>query len=230
MPSLQWNRHWAADLERFRQDRPSALDYGAQWGDPDITGLKYWLQQLRLGGRVPGDLARVVTAYIRPYVHERATVLEIGAGGGRWTKYLLAAEHIIAVDLNPEFFPLLQERFRDCAAKLEFYHTRGYELAGVAGGSVDFVFSFGTFVHIEPEGIDAYLGEIERVLRPGAAAAILYADKTKRRGRKIATFSNMNAALMAELVAKHEFDWIAHDTRLLNHSNIAVLRRAGGGG
>ena len=60
----------------------------------------------------------------------------------------------------------LLERFPDDAAKLEFMETPGYELPGVEDESIDFVYSFGAFVHIDPEGIDAYLGETGAAFAP----------------------------------------------------------------
>jgi hypothetical protein len=47
----------------------------------------------------------------------------------------------------------LKERFAPYISKFRFYQTRDYELEGVESASIDFVFTFGTFVHIDPEGI-----------------------------------------------------------------------------
>jgi SAM-dependent methyltransferase len=229
VPTTTWNKRWGADLGRFRERRPDR-HYGDQWGDPSVGGFRYLLRKLRYGKRVPGDLSKVVQRYVRPYVGRDTVALEIGAGGGRWTRYLLDAREIVVVELNDEFFPYLEQRFRDAARKLCFYRTSGYELHGVDSDSVDFVFSFGTFVHIDPDGIEEYLGEIRRVMRPGAVATIQYADRTKRFFRELdrpgyGGFSDMSAEKMEALLSRRGFELVAHDRSLLNHSNVAVLRK-----
>ena len=92
-------------------------------------------------------------------------------------------------------------------------------------GTVDYVFTFGTFVHIDPEGINAYLGEIQRVLTQGGVAVIHYSDKSKRKARSIHAFSDMNAEAMEQFAATHGLTLIDHNRTLLNHSNILVVQK-----
>jgi SAM-dependent methyltransferase len=227
VPTSTWNKRWGTDLNRY-VDRHVPRHYGDQWGDPSVTGLRYAWRKLRMGNRLPGNLAKVRKRVLEPYVEEDTVALEIGPGGGRWTRYLLRAREVIVVELNSEFFPYLEERFPESKEKLRFYQTSGYELDGIESRSVDFVFSFGTFVHIDPDGIDAYLGEIRRVLRPGGTATIHYGDRTKKffagRPPGYAGFSDMNAAKMEELLSRHELEVVAHDRTSLNHSNVVVFR------
>lgn len=219
MPSLEWNRWWARDLGQFREKHPGAT-YGIQWGDPEVRGWRYVLQRLLHPSYGPGPLYKVVDRYVRPYVEPSSTVVEIGPGGGRWTRYLLRANRIICVDINPEFFEALKTTFP--TASLEFYQPRGCELDGIAEDSVDFVFTFGTFVHIEPKDIAEYLVDIRRVLKPGGVAVVQYADKTKPAARRVPAFSDMTAEKM---FAMAPMPIIIHDTLLLKHSNIAVFRK-----
>jgi cyclopropane fatty-acyl-phospholipid synthase-like methyltransferase len=227
VPTTTWNRRWSNDLTRFRT-RGRTPHYGDRWGDPSVSGLRYFWRKVRWGHRIPGNLAKVRKRYLERYVTPETVALEIGAGGGRWTKYLVRAREVIVVELNDEFFSYLEERFRDAPATLRFYKTGGYEMGAVDDESVDFVFSFGTFVHITPEGIDEYLGEIRRVLRRGGLASIQYADRSKRYFRRrsgYGGFSAMNATKMEALVARRAFEIVEHDRRTLNHSNVVVLRK-----
>ena len=223
MPSLDWNRKWGSDVSRhLRRGAPS--HYGDEWGDPAASPLRRWLGTLTGKGRFR-SLHLVARRYIVPYVGPDKVCLEIGPGGGRWTQFLVGARELILVDLNPEFFDYLRQRFPAAVPRMRFYETSGYELGGVADASVDFVFSFGTFVHIEPEGIDAYLGELQRVLRPGGIASIQYADKTKWRAARNPNFSNMTPDRMEALAAGRGFRVRAHDTALLLNSSLVVLER-----
>jgi SAM-dependent methyltransferase len=227
MPTTTWNKRWGADLDRHVQRR-AYRHYGDQWGDPSVAGLRYVLRKLRHGRKVPGNLAKVRKRYLEPYVTPGTVALEIGSGGGRWTRYLLEARKVVVVELNPEFFAYLRERFPDDVDRLEFRETPGYELPGVGDESIDFVFSFGTFVHIDPEGIDAYLGEIHRCLRPGGTATIHYGDRSKKffagRPPGYAGFSDMDAQKMESFLDRHGLEVLAHDRTSLNHSNIVVFR------
>ncbi|HET8758886.1 MAG TPA: class I SAM-dependent methyltransferase [Solirubrobacteraceae bacterium] len=231
MPTTDWNERWARDLERFRERRRRGKrggHYGDHWGDPSLSGLRYLLHRLRPGTRSIGNLSKVVRDHLEPYVRPDSVVLEIGAGGGRWTQYLIAARKVVVAELNPAFFGYLRKRFKRHEEKLRFYETSGYELDGIDRESIDFVFSFGTFVHIDPEGIDAYLGEIHRVLRPGGNATLQYADRTKPYFQKRETwdgFSDMNGPRMERLLAARGFTVVEHDESLLKHSNVVVFQR-----
>jgi cyclopropane fatty-acyl-phospholipid synthase-like methyltransferase len=187
------------------------------------------LEKLRRGKLLPGNLSEVVRRYIRPFLNADSVALEIGCGGGRWTQFLLGAREVIAVDLNPEFFDYIEMRFAEHSSKFRFYPTRGYELDGVGDSTVDFVFSFGTLVHIEHDGIALYLEALERVMKPGAIATLQYADKSKRFFRSksrsdASAFSEMDKHRMSELVRTRRFRIVEHDCRLLNHSNIIVIQ------
>ena len=229
VPTTTWNKRWGADLDRYVQRRVYR-HYGDQWGDPSVTGLRYVLRKLRHGKKVPGNLAKMRRRYLEPYVTPDTVALEIGSGGGRWTHYLLRARKVVVVELNPEFFGYLRERFPEDADKLEFHETSGYEIPDVPDESIDFVFSFGTFVHIDPEDIDGYLGEIRRVLRPEGTATIHYGDRSKKffagRPPDYAGFSDMNAPKMESFLAGHGLRVREHDRRSLNHSNVVVFGRA----
>jgi len=235
MPTVESNRNWSKDLDQFTRFRDKKIHYGDQWGDTEVTGLRYWIQRigLRRTGRfsvgrvIPGNLSHVVKNYIEPYVTPQSVVVEIGPGGGRWTKYLLAAKEIILVELNPEFFPYLQERFKENLSKFRFYNTSGCELDGIDTDSVDFIFTFGTFVHIDPDDIHSYLGHIKRVLKPNAIAVIHYSDMTKKRAQKMqGGFSDMDPSKMEAFSFQYGFRFIDHNTRLLNHSSIAVIQKS----
>ena len=226
MPSLDWNRRWGSDCAQQLQ-KQGLRHYGDQWGDPAAPLLRRWLGALTGKARFR-NLHRVARDYVVPYVQPGSVCLEIGPGGGRWTQFLVGARELILVDLNPEFFDYLRRalpRGRPAHALLPDAAASSSPACRRADSTVDFVFSFGTFVHIEPDGIDAYLGELHRALRPGGIATLQYADKTKPRGRDNADFSDMNPARMEALAAARGFRIRAHDTTLLLHSSVVVLER-----
>jgi cyclopropane fatty-acyl-phospholipid synthase-like methyltransferase len=108
-------------------------------------------------------------------VTPKTTVLEIGPGGGRWTRYLLAARMVYAVDYHQELLDELAVNFR--ADNLVSIKNNGTDLLGVPPESIDFVFSFGVFVHLDLDLIDAYLRSFKSVLKCGGSVVLQYADK-----------------------------------------------------
>ncbi|MEA2719971.1 MAG: hypothetical protein QOJ39_1835 [Candidatus Eremiobacteraeota bacterium] len=182
-------------------------EFGDRWGEPESFA----------------PLLDVRRRFIEPYFVPGGTVVEIGSGGGRWTQYLRAAGRLIVVEYNPESFDYLRARFPGLA--FTPYHTSGYEMHGVADASADFVFTFDVFVHIEPDGIQAYLHEIERVLRPGATAVVHYGDVRKEIARENPGFSRMTRALMDDMIATTGLRVVDHDEQIMFHSNLVALRR-----
>ncbi len=225
MPSTDWNKKWATDLKRFNKTKKDEVYYGHNWGDPGRKRGVFYRLSNKILQKEPGDLSKVVSKYISPYVQKDSIVLEIGSGGGRWTSYLLKAKEIIIVELNPEFFDYLKKRFRKNISKINFYKTSGYNLDGIQSDYVDFIFTFGVFVHTDPEGIFEYLKNIKRVLKPSGVAVIQYSDKTKKFGKMNKSFSNMNPKKMEGFVSKYKFKILDHNTRLLNHSSIIMIQK-----
>ncbi len=114
------------------------------------------------------------------WIPRGAVILEIGPGGGRWSEPLLErASRLILVDVSERTLELCRERFAG-AGNVELVLSAGAELAGVADGSVDAVWSFDVFVHIAPVDQASYLAEIARVLAPGGVAVIHHADGRNR--------------------------------------------------
>jgi SAM-dependent methyltransferase len=132
------------------------------------------------------------------------TVVEIGAGGGRWSEVLVErAQRTILVDVTPAVLDLCRERLGE-RDDVEYRLSSGSDLPGVEDGSVDAVWSFDVFVHVAPVDQAGYLDEIARVLRPGGIAAIHHADgrnrgnQPSRRGWRAPMSAHLFAVLAGE--------------------------------
>lgn len=125
-------------------------------------------------------LYTVLLACIRPYVGIGSTVLEIGPGRGAWSKAILtySPSKLTVVDAAPaEYTNFWEYVGRD--SRVEYLVADGFDLNGVSDGSVDFVFSFGVFCHLQPEMCERYFRAIQRVLKPRGRAMIMIADFDK---------------------------------------------------
>lgn len=203
MPTPQWNiQTWTANLASWTA-QGEAGHYGDHWGDPEADPA----------------LGQVRDDWVTPVVGQGRTVLEIGSGGGRWTQYLLGAARLWCVDINPEMFDYLRQRFGE-RPNLSYVRTTGTDIAGVPAGSVDLAFSFGTFVHLDPELVDGYLATLRGLMRPGADLVLQYPEKRKPLARQNQGFALNTAPLMEGLVRRHGFEVQRRDLGLLPHSNL----------
>lgn len=104
------------------------------------------------------------------------TLLEIAPGFGRFTAFLKDhCERLIGVDLTPRCIDACRRRFEG-EPVLEFHVNDGRSLPMVADRSVGLAFSFDSLVHVEADVIEAYLGELARVLEPDGRAFLHHSN------------------------------------------------------
>jgi ubiquinone/menaquinone biosynthesis C-methylase UbiE len=153
MPTLEENRFW----DRYAWPRD-----GDEWTDQAaFCGMPYpiWKQD-------------VVAAFIVPNVAENSTVLELAMGHGRWTPFLAQrAGRYIGVDFGPSCVKFCKTKFSHLANAV-FHINDGHSLPMVASNSIQFIWSFDSFVHIEPDITSGYMAEFARVLAPGGRCVI----------------------------------------------------------
>jgi ubiquinone/menaquinone biosynthesis C-methylase UbiE len=160
MPSIDWNLETWDKAHGWDRDGDEWSNMAAHCKVP----YPAWKQQL-------------LDHFLLPYANG-ADVLEIAPGHGRWSETLVReARTVVLVDLSPSCIAACRERFagRD---NVSFHVNDGRSLP-VADASVDFVWSFDAFVHMDPPVIDGYLQECARVLRPGGHVVIHHADKRR---------------------------------------------------
>jgi SAM-dependent methyltransferase len=120
------------------------------------------------------DFEELIIEPAAPFLHGYGSALEIGYGGGR----LLAAaarrfRQVIGVDVHerPE---LVAAALADRGISAELHVGDGRSLP-VPDDSVDFVYSFIVFQHMEKlEIVRANIFEAARVLRPGGVAVLFF--------------------------------------------------------
>lgn len=211
MPDLDWNKRWGEQAKQYKQGDPYFAKhkiYGYQWGNPLETTANF----------VPAE-------FIGPYLANDSVVCEIGPGGGRYSQYLQSAKQLYLVEYNTEFFELLGTVLKDSTCEKIYVHSPGSSLPGIQDKSIDLVFSFDCFVHLDIPLIKGYLEEIKRVLKPSAVAVIHYADKTKPAAQAQGTnFSNTTPEIFRQLLDEFGFSIIKEDTARISHSAIVAFR------
>jgi hypothetical protein len=177
--------------------------YGLEWGDPELV------EPLRF----------IKERYVLPYVNAQHDAVEIGPGGGRWTRYLLGFRTLTAIDYHPELLDELRRNFGN-HRNIRFIKNTGTDFPGVDLHSIDYVYSFGTFVHLDFNLIEAYLGSIKTIIKPTANIVIQYSDKTKIMSQINEGFSDNTPARMRAAVHAAGYRILEEDTTSLWHSSV----------
>jgi ubiquinone/menaquinone biosynthesis C-methylase UbiE len=190
-----------------RELRPSTQLYGLEWGDPEVfRPLKFVRDQ-----------------YLLPYVNPQHTAVEIGPGGGRWTRYLLGFGQLYVVDYHAELLQELKKHFN--RPNMQFVHNHGTDFPGIADDSIDFIFSFGCFVHLDAHLIEQYLKNMRRILKGTGNALIQYSDKTKIIAQTNRGFAENNPDRMRKMVMESGFRILEEDLTTMWHSSIIRFSR-----
>lgn len=176
--------------------------YGLQWGDPEASGPQLYMRD----------------RYVLPYVKADHVALEIGPGGGRWTRYLLGFGQLYLVDHHDELLKELQRHFSQ--PNMKFIVNHGTDFPGVPPQSVDYIISIACFVHLEPDLVHAYLKNMRAILKPGGNVVLTYADKNKIGGRLNATFGENTPERMRNMVTDAGFQIAEEELTVLWNSGI----------
>ena len=173
-----------------------------EWGDPDtVAPLKF-----------------IRDRYVLRYVNSDCVALEIGPGGGRWTRYLLPSRKLYVVDYYQELLDELKKTY--CEPNMVFVKNNGTDFPEVEDASVDHIYSFGTFVHLDVDLIDRYLENMSRIMRPGGNIVIQYSDKNKIMAQLDKTFVDNTPVKMRKLLVSRGYKILEEDLTTLWHSSI----------
>lgn len=165
--------------ERLRKDIASNHEIwrgGYAEGDPldPLGGSSYgalgWVSVLNL----------VYRLCIEPYVNAQTTAVEIGCGRGAWSRCILKHSpkelHCLdALSAKDNRF----HHFTPPQASLHYHQVRDFSCSQLPEGQCDYLFSFGCFCHLPPEGVRAYLENLRLRLAPNAHGFIMFADYDK---------------------------------------------------
>jgi ubiquinone/menaquinone biosynthesis C-methylase UbiE len=183
--------------------------YGLQWGNPQVRP----------------DLRHIRDRFIAPYINPDHVAVEIGPGGGRWTRYMLGFATLYAVDYHDRLLTELAGNYR--APHLRLIKNSGSDFPGIPENSVDYIFSCGVFVHLDIDIIEAYFRNMRRILKASGCAVIQYSDKNKEVARRHGSdFSDTTPEVIRPLVIRCGFGILEEDTTTLRHSSVVRCQRA----
>jgi SAM-dependent methyltransferase len=152
----------------------------------------------------------VVRIFMDKYFTDRSVILEIGPGAGRWTEYLLKkCDQMFAVDISETSVHECERRFSSYP-NAKFEVGNGHDLSSISTGSVDAVWSFDVFVHINKPQFRSYVVEFARVLKPGGVGLIQHGStggatggwRSDIRNTDVSDFLESNGLIMESQVQR----------------------------
>lgn len=184
------------------------------------------------------DFEESFVKLLSKFYNNNKTCLDIGCGGGFWSKKYLTPNFskVIGLDLLPT--SEIEILKNEAPKNFEYIEVtdRDYLCTGVADSSVDFVFSFGVFCHLPNSAISTYVDSIYKKLKPGGEALIMFADFFKR--KKYAPFDLVDDKFghIDKILTNYDLQdqcretntfwgwfWMDHETlyNILNDSNFS---------
>lgn len=189
---------------------------GEEWSQPWGSSAAQWFGSIlpRIHACLPAD-----------------TILEIASGFGRWSNYLKDhCRHLHLVDPAADCIEACRSRFA-ADPHVRCHVNDGRSLEMIPNGSIDFVFSFDSLVHVHREILEAYLVQLAEKLTKEGRGFIHhsnlgeYASSMARRARKLVSKGNalgsdhqrdpeMTAELFRALCEQHGLNCLGQE--LLN--------------
>jgi SAM-dependent methyltransferase len=167
-------------------------DAGEEWSEPWGSSAAQWSGTIlpRIRDCLPTE-----------------TILEIAPGFGRWTHYLKDyCQELWVVDASGDCVEACSRRFA-AESHVRCYLNDGRSLSMIPDASVDFVFSFDSFVHLRRELVEAYLTELGRTLKIGGKGFIHHSNL----GAYVGSLSERVPQPMRKLLRKIKIlDWEHH--------------------
>lgn len=114
---------------------------------------------------------------------EGKNFLEIGCGGGQWSKYIYNKnifDKMYCIDALSEthnnFWSYLGNESKDT---ITYVKVEDFNLDFIKDNSLDYVFSYDVFCHISYLGTESYLEALSRKCKKNSKLLIMYADPSK---------------------------------------------------
>ncbi len=147
----------------------------------------------------------VVKKFIDPHFSNQDATLEVGPGAGRWSEYLIPkAKTYLGIDLSEACVAECRKRFASCQ-NARFEVGNGRDLGSVSTGSIDGIFSYDVFVHINGLEFESYVSDFSRVLKHGGVGIIHHGSSGGSGGGHR---SDVTTAQVREYILRHGLELV----------------------
>lgn len=207
MPTLEWNKAvWDKSYD-WRL-------HGEEWDDfARYCGVPY--------EKWKDSLART---FLIANLRQSSEVLEIGPGHGRWSALLpnrIPAGNLHLVDLSPNCIEYCRKRL-ESHRNVKYHVNDGRTLAAIEDKSIDFVWSFDSFVHIEEPEVRSYAKEFYRVMKPQSMGVIHHPGNPTEQQRQNGCRSQVDSRKFSSILADNGLHVIRQISEWGNGCNLAL--------
>jgi SAM-dependent methyltransferase len=167
--NVAYNRHlWDWYADKWRRDPQFRRDQADVGHDPEAGDDRFGVLGYEWG--TAADLDAVIAEFIDPFIDAGSVAGEIGSGGGRVAaKVVDRVARLYCFDISPRMLEQARRTLGD-RSDVEYVVLDGARLPEHLEGSLDFLYAFDVFVHLDLHAIWKYVQEAERTLRPGGHA------------------------------------------------------------
>ena len=206
--NLAWNRKFWESFSCHWDKTTAELGRGAERSDLEVLGDEW--------GN-PAALKTIFDEFLFPHIDREAAVAEIGVGGGRIARQVAPkVRRFYGYDISPRMIARTREVLGD-TGELRVVSAPALPLPD---GSLDFVYSYDVFVHLDLHTQWAYMKEIKRCLRAGGRAFLhtsnLSAPKGWEKFSEQARFSPKGFYFVCPEVVRE----------LVDHAGLTVLKES----
>lgn len=115
----------------------------------------------------------VVQRCLVPFFNLEHNALEIGSGGGTFTKKMVGRfRHVTAVDVIK-----MPEQFEKYGCE-KFSYREHFDKGYFVTGTYDFAFAYNVFCHLSNEALIQYIASVHKALNPGSSFIFMLANHT----------------------------------------------------
>ena len=173
----------------------------------------------------------LVNRFLNRFVPQGGTAVEIGPGAGRWTEFLAdrcGTLHVI--DVSERALEICRSRF-STRTNIRFLLTARPQIA-VPDSTVDAIWSYDVFVHINPVDTRSYFGEFRRVLKVGGHVVIHHPGAAPPDGQvRPGTRSDLTDEMVLAFARENDFALVDKTAEFVNPGDVlSVFRKAEPGG
>jgi len=115
---------------------------------------------------------------VKPFVAADSNIVEIGPGRGAWTKALIGAKEVWALDAKSLENNGIMD-YLGSPKNLRYIQVSDFECSDLPDNHFDFFFSYQAFCHIPWDGIVAYMNNLYPKLKTGASGIVHISDDLK---------------------------------------------------
>ena len=134
---------------------------GEEWSEPWGGSAAQWFGSIlpRIQAALPAN-----------------AIVEIASGFGRWSYYLKQhCHHLHLVEPDAQCMEACRRRFGS-DPKISYHRNDGRSLEMIPDGTIDFIFSFDSLVHVRRETIEAYVSQFAAKLTTNGMAFIHHSN------------------------------------------------------